>query len=127
MAELMNGYDKDKDIYTLQGKDPLAVLSSTRTVVELGEQVRINTQHVEQLSKQWIQEDARNAFQSSSLWDNTYHFFDASPRTISTGFLCWMRSISASGLKKTNLAGQFIIRESCSTATGRKQALSNVP
>jgi hypothetical protein len=82
MAELMNWYDKDKDIYALQDNDPLAVLSTTRTVVELGEQVWINTERIEQLSKQWIQEDAENAFQSSSLWDNTYHFFDASPRTV---------------------------------------------
>ncbi len=73
--------EEDEELYTLPEQDELGVLSSTRVVVEQGEHVWIAPEGVERLSKQWVHEYAYEA-PSASLWDNTYHFFDDSERTV---------------------------------------------
>lgn len=70
--------DKGDSSYRLQTADPLGILKSTRTVVELGENVWINQDQIEQLSKRWIQEEKSD----SPLWDEQYHFFDGTARTV---------------------------------------------
>ncbi len=70
--------DED-DHYTLPAQDALGVLTSTRLVVEQGEYVWINTDQVELLSTQWIREADKN---TASLWDNRYHFFDGTERSV---------------------------------------------
>ncbi len=77
-------YSGDKEEYTLLEQDELGVLSSTRSVVEQGESVWIRTEGIERLSQRWMHEVAIAGVQRPSvpLWDNTYHFFDGTERTV---------------------------------------------
>lgn len=61
--------------------DPLDVLKSTRVVVEQGEHVSINRQHLAALSTRWIQHNNGQRL-SSPQWDNSYHFHDHTERTV---------------------------------------------
>lgn len=74
--------DNDEGLYTLPDHDPLGILNSTRTVVQQGEHVWINPEYVEQLSEQWLLEDANNTSTHLPLWDNRYHFHDRTERTV---------------------------------------------
>lgn len=73
--------EEDEELYTLPEQDELGVLSSTRVVLEQGEQVWISPEGVERLSNSWSHQHAHEA-PSASLWDNTYHFFDGTERTV---------------------------------------------
>ncbi len=73
---------QDEEIYTLPEQDELGVLSSTRVVLEQGESVWIALEGVERLSKQWIHEHTPVQTASTPLWDNTYHFYDGTERTL---------------------------------------------
>jgi len=73
--------DDDDELYTLPDHDPLGILSSTRTVVQQSEHVWVNPEYVEQLSKQWLLEDAGNVSTYPPLWDDPYHFHDGTERT----------------------------------------------
>ncbi|GAC1400426.1 MAG: hypothetical protein NVS4B12_02370 [Ktedonobacteraceae bacterium] len=75
---------EDEEIFTLSEQDELGVLSSTRNVLEQGEHVWIVTDNIERLSTQWIHElvSASGQPPSSPLWDNTYHFYDGTERTV---------------------------------------------
>lgn len=66
--------------YTLLTEDPLGVLTTTRAVVESGEYVWINEEGVEALSDLWVQEEGIQV--APSAWDDRYHFFDGSERTV---------------------------------------------
>ncbi len=72
----------DEDLYTLPDTDPLAVLSSTRAVVEQGERVWINADSVELLSEQWLQEEEESSSSMPPQWDTEHHFYDGSERTV---------------------------------------------
>ncbi|QBD82195.1 hypothetical protein EPA93_41935 [Ktedonosporobacter rubrisoli] len=82
-TSIWNSID-DEDIYTLPADSRLGVLSSTKSVVEQGERVWINTDQVVALSEQWIVEDnQRTELQASpAAWDEHYHFFDGTERTV---------------------------------------------
>ena len=86
MADIERWLDADDaDLYSLPDSDVLGVLSSTRNVVEQGEHVWINPEHVDELSGQWIraiQAGTQNTGQSTALWDNRYHFNDGTERTV---------------------------------------------
>ena len=83
--EDMSTWTEDNEAYMLLEQDELGVLSSTRNVLEQGEHVWIVTEGIERISKQWIHEVAMARGQqvpSSPLWDNTYHFYDGTERTV---------------------------------------------
>ncbi len=65
---------------TSGSSDHLGVLSSTRSVVELGELVWINTTSVNALQEQLLA-FTRGAH-SPQTWDTRYHFFDGTERTV---------------------------------------------
>ena len=69
------------DDYLLHQSDPLHVLTSTRWVVEQAEYVWINTERVEKLCEQWIQDEA-SAVADSLQWYDRYHFHDGTERTV---------------------------------------------
>ncbi len=73
---------ENEELDILPGADPLAILSSTRIVVEQGEHVWINADQVEQFSDRWIQEDKEQSEALPSVWDQRYHFFDGTERTV---------------------------------------------
>lgn len=69
--------------------DQLGVLTSTRPVVELGELVWINREHVHALQERLIAFTRRTRPQQASqqdgigsVWDTRYHFFDGTERTV---------------------------------------------
>ncbi|GAC1357985.1 MAG: hypothetical protein NVS2B12_00100 [Ktedonobacteraceae bacterium] len=75
-------HDDDGQIYTLPDNDPLGILASTRRIVELGDSAWINIDQVDGLCRQWLQEDARGQSEAASLWDNKYHFYDGTERSV---------------------------------------------
>ncbi|GCE16947.1 queuosine 5'-phosphate N-glycosylase/hydrolase [Dictyobacter kobayashii] len=83
MAELTHWpEDEGNESFTIQTSDPLGILTSTRTVVELGEDVWINTDQIEKLSKRWLQADTQGQKLDIPLWDERYHFSDGTARTV---------------------------------------------
>lgn len=69
--------------------DPLGVLTSTRPVVELGELVWINREHVDTLQERLLAFAKRTRPQQAGqqdgiapAWDTRYHFFDGTERTV---------------------------------------------
>ncbi|BCL84031.1 Q_salvage domain-containing protein [Ktedonobacteria bacterium brp13] len=94
MAKLTTWHDEEDDLYMLDTTDPLGVLVTTRTVVELGENVWINPQQIERIAKEWAHMHDNKSMQAPSLWDNTYHFFDASPEG-SARTVNWMLLLDA--------------------------------
>ena len=60
MVDFSSWPGEEEELYSLPDHDPLGVLSSTRKVILLSKHVWINPKHVEQLSKQWLQENAGN-------------------------------------------------------------------
>ncbi len=69
-------------IYALPDEDPLGILRTTQQVVEPGESVWINAEHVESLCRRWLAEPAPPGEGESPLWNNKYHFFDGTPRSV---------------------------------------------
>lgn len=85
MTEILDSTEFESDNrYTLPALDALGVLSSTRRVVEVGEHVWMNEERIEVLSDQWIEERNKQGPHVApvSSWDERYHFFDGSERTI---------------------------------------------
>lgn len=74
--------DDSVSLYTLPERDELGILTSTRPVVEVGEQVWINSEQIEQLSRQWIHSLSEAAVHNEQMWENKYHFFDGTERTV---------------------------------------------
>ena len=72
----------DKGPYDLQGIDVLGVLSSTQSVVEVGEHVWINEDCVASLAQQWLQQDSTDTTLIPSPAYDDYHFFDGTERTV---------------------------------------------
>ena len=93
MAELLltNDFD-DEDPYLLPNADTLAVLNSTREVVEQGEYVWIDIDRVKLLAHQWIQPggEYREASTTLPTWYEQYHFHDGTERTVN-----WILAIDA--------------------------------
>ncbi len=84
MIDFLQNHDAadDSGPYHLQGIDLLGVLSSTQSVVEVGEHVWINEDGVADLAQQWLQQDsAATTVVPTSAYDS-YHFFDGSERTV---------------------------------------------
>lgn len=81
MAEVLqtNDFD-DEDTYLLPGIDALGVLSSTYEVVVQGECAWINTEQIERLAHQWIQQ-SRESTTTTPIWYDRYHFYDGTERT----------------------------------------------
>lgn len=76
-----NDFDND-DPYSLnEADDTLGVLSSTRVVVEQGENVWINQERLEQLASSWVQNGEGNEELDAALWNEQYHFNDNTERT----------------------------------------------
>ncbi|GAC1393126.1 MAG: hypothetical protein NVS4B11_01510 [Ktedonobacteraceae bacterium] len=76
---------ENEEAYALPEQDTLGILSSTRSVLEQGEYVWIVTNSVEHLSNQWVHELVSTHEQqtpSPPLWNNTYHFYDGTERTV---------------------------------------------
>jgi hypothetical protein len=73
----------DDNLYTLPESDRAGILSSTRTVVEQGENVWINMEQVIALCEQWVEEaqQTENAVVVEQ-WNTQYHFYDGSERTV---------------------------------------------
>ncbi len=82
MVDFSSWHGNEEQRYRLPDDDPLGILSSTRTVVQQSEHVWINPQYVEQLSEQWLQEDAGNTSIYPPLWNDLYHFYDGTERTV---------------------------------------------
>ncbi len=81
----ISSWTEDEEIYRLLEHDELGVLSSTRDIVEQGEHVWIVTAGIEDLCNQWIHElEAAEKQQEPAfpLWENTYHFYDGTERTV---------------------------------------------
>ena len=88
-SQQKNDTADDKGSYDLQGIDILGVLSSTQSVVEVGEHVWINEDCIAGLAQQWLQQDsADTAVVPSPAYDG-YHFSMAQSVPL-TGFLCLM-------------------------------------
>ncbi|MBV9691776.1 MAG: queuosine salvage family protein [Ktedonobacteraceae bacterium] len=81
MRETFASSDYCDDDYPLPQSDPLHVLSSTLWVVEQGEYVWINTEQVEKLCEQWVQDEV-GAAADAFAWDDRYHFYDGTERTV---------------------------------------------
>jgi Potential Queuosine, Q, salvage protein family len=74
-------FDED-DAYPLnEAADTLGVLSSTRPVVEQGENVWINRERLEQFAGSWVQNRESNRELDAALWNEQYHFNDNTERT----------------------------------------------
>ena len=76
--------------FTPPEHDKLGVLTSTRYVVEVGERVWINREQIEQLSRQWIHTFSAPSIEDIAMWENSYHFFDGTERTVN-----WMLLLDA--------------------------------
>jgi hypothetical protein len=76
----------DEDLYALPTNDPLAILKSTRTVVENGTHVWINHEQVNALAALWMQDMQKSTEltlqPTQPLWDTHYHFHDGTERTM---------------------------------------------
>jgi len=95
MVDIVISYNiDDDDLYSLPDKDELGILSSTRAVAEVGEQVWINEEQIEALSEKWLREEERSQESTASppnpYWDTTYHFYDGTERTVN-----WMLVLDA--------------------------------
>jgi hypothetical protein len=78
-----NDFDEDDEVYAPGGvADRLGVLSSTRPVVEQGENVWINREQLEQLARAWAQNRERSEELDAALWNEQYHFNDHTERTV---------------------------------------------
>src|SRR5579884_663323 len=86
MTDIATSYDTDdEDPYSLPTHDPSGIFSSTRAVIELGEQVWINQDQVELLCQRWVQERQKQEDTPATnevLWDTRYHFYDGSELTV---------------------------------------------
>ena len=82
MVDFSSWPGEEEELYPLPDHDPLGVLSSTRKVIQLSKHVWINPEHVEQLSKQWLQENAGNTSTYPPAWNTHYHFHDGTERTV---------------------------------------------
>ncbi len=84
--EDISSWLEDEEIYTLREElDELGVLSGTRDIVEQGEHVWIVTAGIEGLCNQWIREleiAGEQHVTTFPLWENTYHFYDGTERTV---------------------------------------------
>ncbi|HEY4035856.1 MAG TPA: queuosine salvage family protein [Ktedonobacteraceae bacterium] len=76
------GGNEEEELYTLPDQDPLGILSSTQAVVQQNEHVWINPEYVEQLSEQWLQEEAGHTDTYPPPWDDRHHFHDGTERTV---------------------------------------------
>ena len=74
--------DDSLSLYTLPEHDVLGILTETRPVVEVGERVWINSEQIVQLSRQWVHMFASSVGEDTSMWENKYHFFDGTERTV---------------------------------------------
>jgi len=73
----------DETLYSLPNPDPLGILSSTRAVIEQGEQVWINVEQVEALALRWLHSGVlKAAMTPTAYWDTRYHFHDDSERSV---------------------------------------------
>lgn len=83
MIDTFSWSSKDDEALTISpAHDPLGILSSTRYVIEQGEQVWINLEQVEAVSQHWIQTDALKAATLPAPWDSRHHFQDGSERSV---------------------------------------------
>jgi Potential Queuosine, Q, salvage protein family len=83
MTESLQLHDSDEEeTYFLEESDLLGVLSSTREVVEQGEQVWINIDRVQLLASQWMQQERDPLTCASPAWYERYHFNDHTERTV---------------------------------------------
>jgi len=82
MTKFVGWNNDDEGLYTLPSADSLGVLSSTRQVVEQGENVWINPEQIEALCQRWVEEDAQQSTLTNPQWDARYHFFDATERSV---------------------------------------------
>lgn len=82
MADSSSWQNTDDDLFSLPAPDELAVLSSTRSVVEQGEHVWINREQLDQLCQRWLLEEESQAGTLAPAWYDQYHFFDDSERTV---------------------------------------------
>ena len=81
-SQRQNDFDSDDDTYSLnEADDTLGVLSSTRAVVEQGENVWINQERLEQLASSWAQNEESSEELDEALWNERYHFNDNTQRT----------------------------------------------
>lgn len=82
MTETEQWYDSEEEgLYRLPDHDAIGVLTSTKKVIEQGEQVWINVDQVERLCQKWIQ-DFEAQYEPPMVWDTRYHFHDATERTV---------------------------------------------
>src|SRR5579883_3249076 len=78
-----NDFDEDDEVYAPGGvADRLGVLSSTRPVVEQGENVWINREQLEQLAGAWAQNRGSSEELDAALWNEQYHFNDHTERAV---------------------------------------------
>ena len=89
MAEFLQKNELDDDeLYLSPHIDRLGVLSSTRDVVERGENVWINTEQIESLVRQWLEKNKEQ--QITPGWYDRYHFYDGTQRTVN-----WILTLDA--------------------------------
>ena len=68
--------------YTPPEHDELGILTGTSFVVEVGERVWMNREQIAQLSRQWIHTSSLSSIENTDMWENSYHFFDGTERTV---------------------------------------------
>lgn len=82
MENIREDFDDD-DAYDLNGAaDTLGVLSSTRSVVEQGEDVWINQEQLVELARSWVQSRENAGNLDAALWNEQYHFNDNTERSV---------------------------------------------
>lgn len=79
----------NENLYHLPNVDVLGILSSTRHVVEVGENVWIDEEQLNVLAEQWTQESNEATIASPSWYDH-YHFYDGTERTVN-----WILALDA--------------------------------
>ena len=86
MAELQAEHHfSQEQPYSLEQRDPLGVLSSTREVILRARSVQIDTAQIERLARVLMTPqngEAGQAVFTAPAWPAQYHFFDGSERTV---------------------------------------------
>jgi len=83
MADNLSPFDiENEELFSLPGGDPSGILSSTRAVIEQGENVWINADQINHLCDVWGQEEKAGIAPPPSAWYEQYHFYDGTERSV---------------------------------------------
>ena len=91
MADNLSPFDiENEELFSLPGDDPSGILSSTRGVIEQGENVWINADQINHLCDVWGQEEKAGIAPPPLAGYEQYHFYDGTERSVN-----WIRLLDA--------------------------------